>query len=446
MTQGDFHHPRHAESLAHQRETGAGGGGHCLPARKACADNRADGLDLRACLIDECSLAAQVLLHEYQDGRCRRDGVSNEEVKATGKRAESETLVALGDDLLVVGRIGGGQLAEREPAGTCRFTAKAEAHAVRRDNLGVIGATTRESLDVEVLKILLRPLNELRDCPEDDHVRRAGVARRLSKLLIGEGHDVHFGAVLIRNLENGGVVDEDAAIPQLSLVNLVGFPVERDEHIKRVAVAERRRHGNATLAPCRPAHDLGRERDEGHHVVSDLPGCCGESLGCGHHALSAFTRESDDKISCGCHSNSPLRPQVSAGYLRVTIACVATDLEPPAKHPPQTCPVHYGATTLSITNVWAAGAIARIIMERSPRGHRRRRSRLVYAGAEIGELLIGPEDVAGAVDDRSVAAVSRLRLIDDGAHGERVISARFFPESILCSALDAHGAIVADGT
>ena len=53
------------------------------------------GLDLGACLVDERALAAEILLHEDEDGRCRGDRVADEEVEAAGQSAESKLSLPL---------------------------------------------------------------------------------------------------------------------------------------------------------------------------------------------------------------------------------------------------------------------------------------------------------------------------------------------------------------
>ena len=114
--QGYLGHPGQSQTLAHQGKAGASGGGHRLLAGESRPQDSRNRFYFRAHLVGEFAFPDQVVLHPYQDGGGRRNGVADVELHSSGPSTQGQCVVSLNHYLRVIGHLRGSQVSHGKPA------------------------------------------------------------------------------------------------------------------------------------------------------------------------------------------------------------------------------------------------------------------------------------------------------------------------------------------
>ena len=183
--------------------------------------------------MHELAWAREVVLKPDEQRGGGRNGVSDVDVYVRRHRAQAQRLVAVYENLIHLGRVGFGELAEREAALFGFGASKPQRLVVGFDYLLVVRASAREALGHEVFEDFLVDVDEEGERAHHHHVGGAGVAGGAREVV-----ERHPEALAVRlQLELAGVVDDDAALGDFLAVGFVGVFVEGDEDVELVARA-----------------------------------------------------------------------------------------------------------------------------------------------------------------------------------------------------------------
>ena len=299
--QGDLRHPGQAQPLGHQREARTRCGGHRLLAGVPGTHHGGDSLDLRADLVGELPRPHQVLLHEDQDGSGGGDGIADVELQAGRQRAQGEGVIALDQNLVVIGLLGRPHVSDGR---LLRHVLPAQVQGLQ---VGLDDGVPSLEPDLhEVGEVLLGHVDQVGQGAHEDHVGRTGLARPFRQRVEGNADGPEALPVGLYS----GVVEDHAAVPHLGAVLLVGLVIECHQDVDVVTGAQDGVRGDARLGPGGAPQDLRREGGEGEDVVAHRGGGPGQHLRGRDHSLATLSRKPDDDFLWPVgHLAPPVSPQ-----------------------------------------------------------------------------------------------------------------------------------------